>query len=284
MNLDQSKVDGLNNSRPVPAPIGAKSEITIFSNPEFGDVRTAGTPDNPLFCLKDLCVALGLSNPAKVRQRLADDVTSSYTAIDALGKKQEMLFVNEDGLYDTILHSRKPVAKKFRKWVTGEVLPTIRKTGGYIPEQPEDTDADIMAKALLIAQKTIENKSQRIQMLEGENAALAESNKALAAKNEELEPKAQYVDEVLNSPATYTFTQIAKECGFTSGTSFIRRLVADGFLFKQSGMYMPRAKFSARGLTATRTARFFRADGSPDTKLSTVVTENGRAWLNNHYR
>lgn len=261
----------------------SENGITIFSNPEFGEVRTAGTPENPLFCLADLCKVLGLSNPANLQRRLDDGVYSIYPTLDSLGREQNTIFVNEDGLYDTILYSRKPAAKKFRKWVTGEVLPAIRKTGGYIASAPGDTDEDILARALIVAQQKIESKTQRIQMLEGENEALHDENRALAAKNEVLAPKAQYVDDVLNSPATYTFTQIAKECGFPSGTGFIKRLVADGFLFKQSGMYMPKSKFSARGLTATRTARFFRADGTPDTKLSTVITESGRAWLNGRY-
>ena len=104
--------------------------IQIFKNPEFGEVRTAGTPENPLFCLMDICKALGLTQ-GHVRERLDDGVVSTEHISDSLGREQLANFVNEDGLYDVILDSRKPEAKKFRKWVTSEVLPSIRKSGGY---------------------------------------------------------------------------------------------------------------------------------------------------------
>lgn len=118
-----------------------------------------------------------------------------------------MNFVNEDGLYDVILDSRKPEAKAFRKWVTSEVLPAIRRQGGYIQAGEQDSDADIMARALMIAQKTIDSKQQRIQMLEGERDTLQQQNRLLA-------PKAQYTDEVLQSTSTITFTELAKELNF----------------------------------------------------------------------
>lgn len=107
------------------------SNIQIFSNSMFGDIRTAGTKDDPKFCLTDVCRALSLS-PSHVRERLKDDVVSTDTIVDSLGREQIANFVNEDGLYDVIIDSRKPEAKVFRKWITSEVLPSIRKTGGYI--------------------------------------------------------------------------------------------------------------------------------------------------------
>ena len=107
------------------------NDIQIFKNPQFGEIRTAGTADNPMFCLSDVCKSLGLSAKG-VNQRLDDEVISNYPIEDSLGRKQNALFVNEDGLYDVILESRKENARKFRKWVTSDVLPTIRKTGGYV--------------------------------------------------------------------------------------------------------------------------------------------------------
>lgn len=106
------------------------NELQIFSNEEFGSVRTITNDNEPMFCLGDLCRALDLTAKG-VRQRLSDEVISTYPIKDALGRMQNALFVNEDGLYDVILESRKDSAKKFRKWVTSEVLPSIRKTGGY---------------------------------------------------------------------------------------------------------------------------------------------------------
>lgn len=106
------------------------NEIQIFNSPQFGEIRTTGTSDEPLFCLADVCRALELT-AGKVAQRLGDDVLSKHPIFDSIGREQQALFVNEDGLYDVILDSRKPSAKKFRKWVTSEVLPSLRKHGSY---------------------------------------------------------------------------------------------------------------------------------------------------------
>lgn len=107
-----------------------ETRITIFNNPQFGDIRTAGTPETPLFCLADVCKALELQASAVIR-RLDDGVITSHPISDSLGRLQVANFVSEDGLYDVILDSRKPEAKVFRKWITSEVIPSIRKTGGY---------------------------------------------------------------------------------------------------------------------------------------------------------
>ena len=101
----------------------------IFNSPQFGEIRTAGTSDQPLFCLVDVCRALDLI-PSKVAQRLSEDVLSKYP-LATEGGIQSVNFINEDGLYDVIFDSRKPDARAFRKWVTSEVLPSIRKTGAY---------------------------------------------------------------------------------------------------------------------------------------------------------
>lgn len=108
-------------------------ELQLFNNPEFGSVRIVTNNDNePLFCLSDVCRALELSVKG-VNQRLTKEVISNYP-LQTSGGLQQALFVNEDGLYDVILDSRKPEAKKFRKWVTSEVLPSIRKNGAYMTE------------------------------------------------------------------------------------------------------------------------------------------------------
>lgn len=108
-----------------------ENSLKIFNNEEFGQVRTLIINKQPIFCLGDLCKALELT-AKEVNRRLSDEVVSKHPIEDSLGRKQNALFVNEDGLYDVILESRKENARKFRKWVTSEVLPTIRKTGGYV--------------------------------------------------------------------------------------------------------------------------------------------------------
>lgn len=117
-------------------------QVETFNNPHFGEIRTAVDDfGEPWFCLADICKALDLTAKG-VRQRLDDGVISNYPITDALGREQQAIFVNEDGLYDAILDSRKPEARAYRKWITGEVLPSIRKTGGYsvpgrVPSNPQ---------------------------------------------------------------------------------------------------------------------------------------------------
>lgn len=106
----------------------------IFNSPQFGEIRTAGTSDQPLFCLADVCRALDLES-SQVMKRLDDGVVTIHPITDSMGRNQSANFINEDGLYDVIFDSRKPEAKAFRKWVTSEVLPSIRKTGGYGTEE-----------------------------------------------------------------------------------------------------------------------------------------------------
>lgn len=112
-----------------------ENQIQIFKNEQFGDVRIVTDENNePHFCLKDVCEVLGLTAKL-VNQRLEDKVVSNYPISDTLGRTREVLFVNEDGLYDVILDSRKPEARAFRKWITSDVLPTIRKHGAYMTDQ-----------------------------------------------------------------------------------------------------------------------------------------------------
>ena len=119
--------------------------VQTFVSEQFGEIRTAGTWDNPLFCLADVCRALELGNPSQVKKRLEKGVISNET-LQTAGGMQKLTFINEDGLYDVIFDSRKPEAKAFRKWVTHEVLPSIRKTGSYsIVETNDDRWAETRA-------------------------------------------------------------------------------------------------------------------------------------------
>ena len=101
------------------------NEIQVFNNPQFGAVRTAGTADNPMFCLADVCQAIGIGNSRAVKNRLEEDDVSLIDTIDNLGRTQQVTFVTESGLYDVIIRSDSEQAKPFRKWVTSEVLPSI---------------------------------------------------------------------------------------------------------------------------------------------------------------
>ena len=244
--------------------------VQIFNNPEFGDIRTSGTESEPLFCLADACRALELI-PSKVVQRLSKHVLSKYP-LKTNGGEQLANFVNEDGLYDVILDSRKPEAKKFRKWITSEVLPAIRKSGGYIASAPDEDPEEIMAKALIVAQRTIEANKQRLQMLQGENEVLVEERRVL-------KPKAEYTNEVLQSTSTYTLTQIAHDLDLRSVYVLTKWLSARGILFYQSKQWQPTSKVAGKGYFDTRTAKYVKNDETIGTSISTVVTEKGRMYL-----
>lgn len=133
------------------------NDLQIFENSEFGKIRTITKDNEPMFCLMDICKALDMKNPTMVASRLKDD---EVTKFDLGSKRGETNFVTESGLYAVILRSDKPNAKKFRKWVTGEVLPSIRKNGGYIANQENLTPEQIVANALVVAQNIITQKDK----------------------------------------------------------------------------------------------------------------------------
>lgn len=249
---------------------GNENAIQVFNNPQFGEIRTAGNADNPMFCLADVCNVLGLTAKI-VNQRLSDEVVSKYPIIDSLGRTQQALFVNEDGLYDVILDSRKPEARQFRKWVTGDVLPSIRKTGGYIATTQEDTPELIMARALQVAQATI---TKHQQMLEQANERIALQEKEIKVQA----PKVSYYDQTLQSVNTLTTTQVAKSIGMETHT-LTKKLKEAGIIFKQSGMWMLHAPYSKWKLHATRTSSYTRSDGTTGTNQYTVWTERGRRFI-----
>ena len=210
----------------------------------------------PMFCLKDVCDVLELRTQ-KVVQRLEDDVLSKYPIVDTLGRTQQATFVNEDGLYDTILESRKPQAKLFRKWVTSEVLPSIRKQGGYMVARPDETDEEILARALQIMKAAIESRDEVIA---------------------ELLPRADYADEVLDSVSCITTTQLAKELGMTA-QELNRRLCEMRIQYWQSGQYMLYADYARMGLAKSRTHKRVLKHGMVLTEMYLVWTERGREFI-----
>lgn len=148
------------------------NNIQIFNNEELGTIRIMGTPDAPLFCLGDVCKMLGLRQ-GHVRERLDDGVVSTEPILDSLGREQVANFVTEDGLYDVILDSRKPEAKRFRKWVTSEVLPTIRKHGAYMTK---DTLERAITEPDFLIQLATTLKEEKAKRLEAEQQCEAQND------------------------------------------------------------------------------------------------------------
>lgn len=251
-------------------------EIKIFNSPQFGEIRTTGTSENPLFCLSDVCSVLGLRQ-GDVKQRLDKGVVSTQP-LETAGGIQQANFVNEDGLYDVILDSRKPQAKSFRKWVTSEVLPAIRKTGGYIATKQDDTPEEIMARALTIAQATLAKREERLKQLEAETEQQQATIELQEKEIKQAAPKVNYYDTHLQSVNTLTSTQVAKQIGMVA-EKLHKKLNEAGIIFYQSGQWLLYSPYSAWKLHDTRTNTFTRSDGSTGTNSYTVWTEKGRRFI-----
>lgn len=257
-------------------------EIKIFENAQFGQVRTTISASNePLFCLKDVCLVLGL-RAADVNQRLTKEVVSTHP-LETAGGTQKMNFVNEDGLYDVILDSRKPEAKAFRKWVTSEVLPSIRKTGGYMVAKDDESAEELMARALQVANDTLKRKEERLRNLEAQSEHQAEVIELQSKELKEAAPKVAYHDEVLTSTSTYTTTQIAKEFGFGAPT-LNKMLHEKGIQYKQNDQWLLYSKYQGKGYTKTITRMFENGYGDVHTSQQTVWTERGRRFIHEQMR
>lgn len=246
------------------------NEIRIFDNAAFGQIRTAGTSNEPLFCLTDVCKALVL-DPSQVSKRLDDGVVTIHPIQDSLGRTQQANFVNEDGLYDVILDSRKPSAKAFRKWITSEVLPSIRKTGRY-----ETTFAvpKSFSEALMLAAKQQEQIEVQQKMIENNNREIL----ALSSSISEMQPKVSYYDRILASNATLTVTQVAQDYGM-SAKAFNILLRNFGIQRKVNGQWILYAKYLRDGYVHSKSVEFTRRDGTLDTKNNTEWTQKGRLFL-----
>lgn len=240
-----------------------KEQVTILSNDLFGQVRVVLQDGEPMFCLADVCRALEL-NTNGVRARLTDGVISTYPIADQLGRQQNANFVNEDGLYDVILDSRKPEAKQFRKWITSEVLPSIRKSGGYMVVKENETPEQLMARALKVAQETLQRKEQQLILQDQQLRIQA--------------PKVEYHDKVMTSVSTYNTTQIAKEFGWGAVT-LNKKLQDLGIQYKQHGQWLLYAKYQNKGFTKTVTHCFTNSNGETCSEQHTVWTEVGRKFI-----
>lgn len=209
-------------------------ELQIFQNAEFGSVRTADINGVPYFVGKDVAEILGYSNTRKALLDHVDeeDKTDGVTIRDSIGREQAPVLINESGLYSLILSSKLPTAKKFKRWVTSEVLPAIRKTGGYIPHDEEMSDAEIMAKAFQISQRTIEEQHRKIGVLEIEKSHLQVENQVMA-------PKADYFDELVDRNLLTNFRDTAKQLGIAP-KKFVTLLLEKKYTFRdQKGKLMP---------------------------------------------
>ncbi len=205
----------------------------IFKNPEFGQIRTVVIDSDAWFVGKDVALVLGYADVNKAIAMHVDDEDKKLNdkTSPSFGQRGATI-INESGLYSLILSSKLPTAKKFKRWVTSEVLPAIRKTGGYIPHDEEMSDAEIMAKAFQISQRTIEEQHRKIGALEIEKSHLQVENQVMA-------PKADYFDELVDRNLLTNFRDTAKQLGIAP-KKFVTLLLEKKYIFRdQKGKLMP---------------------------------------------
>ena len=180
--------------------------------------------------------------------------------------------INESGVYSLVFGSKLPTAKDFKRWVTKEVLPSIRKTGGYIATKEDDTVDEIMARALIVANATLAKREERIKNLQEENARQGETINLLTNEVKQSAPKIKCFNEYISSEGTYTTTQIAKEYGWGAET-LNKKLKEMGIQYKQNGQWLLTAKYDGKGYTKSIPRTYTRLDGS------TVWTSKGREFI-----
>lgn len=204
------------------------NNLQIFNNPEFGPVRAVEHDGEPWFVGKDVAQALGYSDQAKAIRIHVDEEDKGVDEMATPGGTQIVTIINESGLYSLILSSKLPAAKKFKRWVTAEVLPALRRNGGYINGQATMSDAEIMAKALVVAQNTIAQRDKRIS--------------ELTVTAQIMQPKADYFDELVDRNLLTNFRETAKQLGIRERT-FIAFLMDHKYIYRDKrGRLMPYAE------------------------------------------
>lgn len=244
------------------------NELKIWESPEFGELRIVDMNGEPWMVGKDVAQALGYAKPENAIANHVDEEDKTSTLIQGSGSnyKSKTTLINESGLYSLVLSSKLPGAKRFRRWVTGEVLPSIRKDGGYIKTAPGMTDADIMAKAILLAQKTIE----------GQKAQIAE-----------MTPKALFADAVSASSTSILVGDLAKlirQNGMDIGQNrLFDWLRNNGYLIRAKGMSwnMPTQRSMDLGLFEVKETSITHADGHISVNKTVKVTGKGQIYFVN---
>lgn len=236
-----------------------QNELMVFQNQEFGEVRTLLIYDEPWFVGKDIAGILGYKDTSDAIKRHVENEDKLSRCFTDSGQNRNMYIINESGLYSLILSSKLPNAKKFKKWVTSEVLPSIRKHGAYLtPEKVEEVllNPDTIIK---IAQNLKEEQEKRRQ---------------LEIENNELKPKANYCEQVLQSEKAVVTTQIAKDYGMSPQAlnSILHEL---GVQYKVDGQWVLYSKYQDKGYTKSCTV----IDRFGEPRMQTKWTQKGRLFI-----
>lgn len=262
-----------------------KNEIQVLKQTELLGRRLTvyGTAQEPLFLAKEVAELIEHSDVSTMLRTVDEDEKLTQTFFGS-GQGREMWLLTENGLYEILMQSRKPIAKQFKKGVK-QILKEIRTTGGYIATQANETPEMIMARALKVAEHTIEEHEKRMKALAEENEAQKRINKQLEAdtqmKAEEIKkltPDADYARQTLTAVNTWNTNIIAKEMGMSAVTlnQHLQRL---GIQYKQHKVWVLSAKYQGKGYTKTQTYNYFNSAGEVCTRMQQEWTEVGRRWL-----
>lgn len=252
-------------------------EIQIFRNDEFGQIRTVTIDGEPWLVGKDVAQALGYGEGKSLANAVANHVDAEDKGVTELmtpGGKQKMVIINESGLYSLVLSSKLPGAKKFRRWVTSEVLPSIRQHGAYMtPETIERVLSD--PDTIIHLARSLKEERQRRAALEEQNNVLQAENEAQKQAIADFEPIKQYVDNILSSPGTMATSQIAADYDI-SAKKLNRILHEDGIQRNVNGQWILYQRHMGKGYTKSITIPITRSDGRSDTVMHTHWTQKGR--------
>lgn len=242
------------------------NELRIFENPEFGSIRTVEVNGEPWFVGKDVAEVLGYSNTRDALAKRVDDEDKGVANCDTPSGRQNMTIINESGLYSLVLGSKLPTAKKFKRWVTSDVLPSIRKHGLYAMDEIL-ANPDVLINALT----ELKEERQRRKKLESETVELS---RAIT----EMQPKVNYVDIVLKSKNTVNISQIAQDYGMTPNR--LNKLLADlRVQRKVGGQWLLYKDYLPMGYVQSETVEIERSSGIKDTVMHTKWTQKGRLFL-----
>jgi len=263
-----------------------ETQVQIFGNPQFGEIRTTKTNEGePLFCLADICKILDLGNPSQVKTRLKEaGVISNEVGVQTGFKSngtpaiqiQSLNFITEPNLYRCIFQSRKIEAEQFQDWVTSEVLPTIRKTGGYMITKQEDTPETIMARAVLIAQDTITRMNNQLKAKERQI-------EVQEATIQHQLPKVNFYDNLMLSGDHHTITTIGAQFNI-SAVELNKLLIIAGVIRKTGREYSLTAKYQGKDFIWPKTINYEDRKGEKHSIIELRWKERGREHIINLIR
>lgn len=257
--------------------------IQLFSNDEFGSVRTIVIDDEVWFVGKDVAKILGYSNPQKALRDNVDEedktVNHQFTVNGTMG-----MLISESGLYNLVIRSKLPSAKRFRRWITSEVLPAIRKNGGYIMTTPDMSDMEIMARGMLVAQKTIEEKDKIIESQNEEIQRKDNKINSLATTLDFAKPFIAFAAGVRGSETNVDFAEYAaylqNDYDIDIGRNALMQFCRDrGYLCgKQKEWNRPSQKMISQGYMSYA-AIPIKINGKRTIKFKPTLTGKGQFWL-----